>query len=233
METEPVSRRVLADEVKDRLLRDILSGRYPPHARIVETTVARELGVSQAPVREALRGLEASGVVELLPFRGARVRRPSTEELLQAMQVRAELEGLGARLAVPRMTVTDLEDLRAHGDALRRAAASGDPHELAVADARFHARLIEISGNETLVRVWRSLEPFSRTYITTATPGVAVEEIAALHWPVLDALEKRDPEAVVAALRQHFEQAGSKLDVGWREAMPDSDGAGPPPGDGD
>ena len=52
-----LSRSVLADEVKDRLLQDILSGRYPPHSRIVETTVARELGISQAPVREALRGL--------------------------------------------------------------------------------------------------------------------------------------------------------------------------------
>ena len=70
-----VSRSVLAEQVKDRLLQDILAGRYPPHSRIVETRVARELGTSQAPVREALRGLEALGVVEILPFRGARVRR--------------------------------------------------------------------------------------------------------------------------------------------------------------
>jgi DNA-binding GntR family transcriptional regulator len=60
-----IARSVLADQVKDRLLQDILTGRYPPDSRIIETRVARELGVSQAPVREALRGLEATGVVEI------------------------------------------------------------------------------------------------------------------------------------------------------------------------
>ena len=72
-----IPRSVLADQVKERLLEGILTGHYPPDSRIVETQVARELGTSQAPVREALRGLEALGVVEITPFRGARVRRPS------------------------------------------------------------------------------------------------------------------------------------------------------------
>jgi DNA-binding GntR family transcriptional regulator len=217
-----LSRSVLADEVKDRLLQDILSGRYPPHARIVETTVARELGISQAPVREALRGLEATGVVEILPFRGARVRRPTTAELLEAISVRAELETLGARLAVPRMTDADIADLLAHGDQLRQAAASGDPHALALADASFHGHIIALSGNATLRRVWQSLEPFSRTYITAAIPGVDVHWTAALHWPILDALRLRDPELVADALRQHFDRAGSKISAGWPHALPES-----------
>ncbi len=76
-----ISRSVLSDLVKDRLLLAILDGRYPPGARIVETRVARELGTSQAPVREALRDLEGLGVVETTAFRGARVRRPSAAEL--------------------------------------------------------------------------------------------------------------------------------------------------------
>ena len=77
-----LARSVLADQVKERLLEEILAGRYAPDARIVETQVARELGTSQAPVREALRGLEALWVVEITPFRGARVRRPTRRELL-------------------------------------------------------------------------------------------------------------------------------------------------------
>src|SRR5664279_3372387 len=93
-----VSRSVLADQVKDRILEGILNGHHPPDSRIVETKVARELGTSQAPVREALRGLEALGVVEITPFRGARVRHPSTSELLESYVVRSELESLGARL---------------------------------------------------------------------------------------------------------------------------------------
>ena len=223
-----LSRSVLADEVKDRLLQDILSGRYPPHSRIVETTVARELGISQAPVREALRGLEATGVVEILPFRGARVRRPTTEELLEAITIRAELEALGARLAVPQLTDADLASILAQGDELRRAADTGDPHALALADARFHGLLIERSGNATLVRLWKALEPFSRTYITAAIPGVDVHWTAALHWPILEALRSRDTGQVVHALRQHFEKAGSKINAGWSDEDPGQSVAGQP-----
>ena len=95
-----ITRSVLSDQVKGRLLQAILDGRYPPGARIVETRVAREFGTSQAPVREALRDLEALGVVEVTAFRGARVRHPSVAELLEAFEVRAVLETQAARLAL-------------------------------------------------------------------------------------------------------------------------------------
>jgi DNA-binding GntR family transcriptional regulator len=215
-----VSRSVLAEQVKDRLLQDILAGRYPPHSRIVETRVARELGTSQAPVREALRGLEALGVVEILPFRGARVRRPTAHELLEAYAVRAELEALGARLGVPRMTDADLAELEALGEAMQRAADAGDRHEVAVADASFHARLLRLSANATLDRVWRSLEPFSRTYITLVAPGADAHWTADLHPAILRALRTRDPEEVVTALRLHFAEAGAHLADGWQDPAP-------------
>jgi DNA-binding GntR family transcriptional regulator len=215
-----VSRSVLAEQVKDRLLQDILAGRYPPHSRIVETRVARELGTSQAPVREALRGLEVLGVVEILPFRGARVRRPSALELLEAYAVRSELEALGARLGVPRMTDADLADLEALGEEMQRAASAGDRHEVAVADASFHARLLALAGNATLERVWRSLEPFSRTYITLVAPGADAQWTADLHPSVLRALRTRDPERVVAALRHHFDEASAHLAGGWGDEQP-------------
>ena len=146
-EDSAISRSVLAEQVKDRLLQDILSGRYPPHSRIVETRVAREVGTSQAPVREALRGLEALGVVEILPFRGARVRRPGIQELLEAYAVRSELESLGARLGIPRMTDEDLAEIEALHETMQLAAETGDRHEVAVRDAAFHARLLALAGN--------------------------------------------------------------------------------------
>jgi DNA-binding GntR family transcriptional regulator len=212
-----ISRSVLADQVKDRLLQDILSGRYPPHSRIVETRVARELGTSQAPVREALRGLEALGVVEILPFRGARVRRPSAHELLEAYAVRAELEALGARLGVPRMTDDELAGLEELHEAMQLAAEAGDRHEVAVADAAFHGGLIRLAHNITLERVWRSLEPFSRTYITLVAPGADAHWTAELHPRIIAALRTRDPEAVVAALQRHFDEASAHLAGGWQD----------------
>jgi DNA-binding GntR family transcriptional regulator len=212
-----ISRSVLAEQVKDRLLQDILSGRYPPHSRIVETRVAREVGTSQAPVREALRGLEALGVVEILPFRGARVRRPGIQELLEAYAVRYELESLGARLGIPRMTDADLAEIEALHATMQAAAATGDRHEVAVHDAAFHARLLALAGNRTLERVWGSLEPFSRTYITLVSPGADAQWTADLHPRILAAVRTRDPEAVVAALRQHFDEASAHLAGSWQE----------------
>jgi DNA-binding GntR family transcriptional regulator len=217
-EDRAISRSVLADQVKDRLLQDILSGAYPPDSRIVETRVARALGTSQAPVREALRGLEALGLVEIAPFRGARVRRPSAPELLEAYAVRAELESLGARLGVPRMTDADLAELEGLGEEMQRAAQAGDRHEVAVTDAKFHARLLTLSGNATLERVWRSLEPYSRTYMTLLAPGADAHWTADLHPSILRALRTRDAEQVVLALRRHFDEAGAHLAGGWTDA---------------
>lgn len=222
-----IARSLLADQIKDRLLLDILTGRYPSNSRIVETQVARELGTSQAPVREALRGLEALGIVEITPFRGARVRHPSTAELREGYVVRSELESLGAALAVPRMTDADLEDLVASVEDMRRLAAAGDRHAVAVADADFHARLIQLSGNRTLYRIWRSLEPFSRTYITLVVPGADARWTADLHLPIVEALRSRDPERVVEALRRHFAEASARLDTGWEDEEPTAGPAQP------
>ncbi len=210
-----ISRSVLADQIKDRLLQDILSGRYPPRYRIVETRVARELGTSQAPVREALRGLEALGVVEILPFRGARVRHPSRGELLEAYGVRASLEALAARLGVPKMTDADLAEIEGLLAAMERAADSEDRHAVAVADATFHGRLVRLAGNSTLEKVWRSLEPYSRTYITLVGPHADAHWTAGLHPAIVAALRTRDPAAVEAALREHFEKASAQLARDW------------------
>jgi DNA-binding GntR family transcriptional regulator len=201
---DALTRSVLADQVKERLLEAILDGSYPPDSRIVETAVAKELGTSQAPVREALRGLEALGIVEITPFRGARVRRLAPEELLEAYVVRSAIEVLGARLAVARLTDEDVEALLAIGDRMQDAARSGNRRAVAVIDASLHEAIMERSGNATLLRVWRSLEPFSRTYITLAGPGSDPQWSADLHDPMLDAVRARDAEALVSAIERHF-----------------------------
>lgn len=211
----PVGRSLLADQVMDQLLEWILSGEYLPDSRIIETQVARELNTSQAPVREALRALAALGIVETTPFKGARVRRPARREILEAYAVRSALESLAARLAMPRLTVADLEELAGFCAAMQAAAAIGDAHGVAAWDARFHGRILEIADNHTLQGVWRSLEPFLRTYITMAVPGADPQWAADLHEPILVALRSGDAEAAVAALEEHFLAAGTNLAERW------------------
>ena len=215
-----VARSVLADQVREHLLAGILEGRYPPHSRIVETQVARELGTSQAPVREALRALQAIGIVELSPFRGARVRRPTRDEILEAYDVRSALEALAARLAVPRLSDSEVADLLALGREMEAAARRGDGHAVASADARFHAGIVAAAGNRTLERTWRSLEPYSRTYLSLFVPGADPAWSAHLHAPILEALRRRDVESVVDALADHFREAGENMARRWSEADP-------------
>jgi len=214
-----VGRSVLADQVRDRLLEGILAGRYPPDSRIVETQVARELGTSQAPVREALRALEGLGVVEISPFRGARVRRLSRREILEAYEVRSALETLAARLAVPRLSDADIEELSAYGEAMAAAARAGDGHAVAEADARFHGRIVELADNVTLQRTWQALQPYPRTYISLLVPGADPAWSAELHPPIIDALRRRDADAVVAAIEHHFDEVRDNMARRWPDTL--------------
>lgn len=209
--SDPLRRSVLADQVKERLLEAILNGSLPPDSRIVETAVAKDLGTSQAPVREALRGLEALGIVEIAPFRGARVRRLEAAELLEAYVVRSTIEVLGARLAMARLTDDDIVGLLAIGEQMHSAALKGDGRGLAIVDASLHERIMQLAGNGTLLRVWRSLEPMSRTYITLVGPGSDPVWTASLHDPILDAIRARDTDGVVRAIESHFEEVRDRL----------------------
>ena len=211
MGPDTLTRSVLADQVKERLLESILDGSYPPDSRIVETAVAKELGTSQAPVREALRGLEALGIVEITPFRGARVRRLDSAELLEAYAVRSAIEVLGARLAMARITDDDVASILATGERMKKAAKADDARSVATIDAGLHEQIMKLSGNATLLRVWRSLEPFSRTYLTLAGPQADPQWSADLHDPMLGAVRARDADALVAAIEQHFDEVRESL----------------------
>lgn len=215
-----ISRSVLSDQVRDRLLRAILDGRYAPGTRIVETHVAREYGTSQAPVREALRDLEGLGLVEMQPFRGARVRRPGADELVEAFTVRAALEAYAAALALPHLRDEDVAALAADVEAMRVAARGDDGFALAEADARFHGRLVACARNATLARLWPMLEASSRTVITAVPPGPGRLRIAELHVPIVEALAGREPVAVRDAIDEHFRHLAEMVSEPWPDGPP-------------
>ncbi len=164
-------RSVLSAQVKGRMLQWILEGEMTPGARIIETRVARLLGTSHAPVREALRDLVTLGLVEMQPYLGTRVREPAADELVEAMEVRGELEVIAARHAIGRIDREMLTRMRSLLDEMRDSAARGDAHGQALQNSDFHTCFIEASGNRTLQRLWAILEPFARSYITATGPG--------------------------------------------------------------
>lgn len=181
---------------------------------MVETQIARELGVSQAPVREALRDLESVGVVESFAFRGARVRKPTRAELIEAFPVRAALESLAASEAATRITEAQLEQLEDLVQQMEKAAVEGNTHQQAIANAQFHGLIVEAAGNSTLVRLWAFLEPWARTYLTAARAGVDLNELAVRHRKILTPLRHRDSQAAAAAMREHLLEVAAWLQQG-------------------
>lgn len=202
-----VGRTVLREQVKELLLERILGNYYAPGERLVETRIASEVGVSQAPVREALRELESLRFVESAPFRGTWVREVSDEELVEVYPIRAALEEVGARAAAERMG----GDVKALEREVREMAKATDVHDQVEHDVRFHALIIDASGNARLGELWRSLQVEARTMITALRTGLDPKEIAALHEPIVEALRREDPDAAGREIRRHVEQFGRML----------------------
>jgi DNA-binding GntR family transcriptional regulator len=199
------------ERIKDVILQRIVSGEYPPGSRLVETRIAQELGVSQAPVREALRDLEQLGCIVHEPFRGCSVRAFSAGELLEAFPVRAALEALAARLAAERIAEQELLRLAELLETMREAARRGDAHGQSQANASFHATIVRAARNVTLERQWALLEPFSRTYLTVSQPGLDLLALSERHIPILDALRARDADAAADAMHRHLMDAAELL----------------------
>jgi DNA-binding GntR family transcriptional regulator len=204
-------RRVLREEIREQLIDDILSGRIAPGTRIVETRLAQRMGVSQAPVREALRDLELFGFVVSSPFRGTQVRRISPADLIEIYPVRAAIEGVAARAAATRMDDALLAQLEEALDSMRDAAARDDHPAHVAADFAFHQIIIKASGNRMLQHVWQTMRLATTTFVTHSMMQLthrSMTEIGERHVAVLEALRARDPIRAEAEMRRHIEEPG-------------------------
>ena len=206
------SDKPLSEQVKEWILDQIFRGEIKPDERIIEAQVAKQLGVSHAPVREALRGLESLGVVDIRPFSGARVHRQTHQEIIDAYTVRTELESLAVRLAVERKS--DFSALPILLGDMYYAAANNDLRGLAEADTKFHEAIVEATGTVELYRVWKGMQPRLRAYITLVTRGSDPHWTVSLHPPILEALMRGDADSAVSALAKHFDDARQRLEFG-------------------
>lgn len=216
--SDPISREMLSSQIKDRILQLILEGELEPGDRLVETRIAREFGVSQSPVREAIRDLAAVGFLEIEPYRGARVRQFTREEFLDDMEIRGELEAIAARRAATRISRSQLVQLRRLMDEMHALAEAGDAHGQAMTNTEFHRTVVVASGSDALVRAWAVLEPFARTYMTAMAPGTDLVWLGDRHSAIVDALEAGDSSGAASAMRRHATEA--------RDLLIESDPAG-------
>lgn len=200
--TEIIVRESTAGQVRRILAERILSGDLAPGARLRELHIASELKVSQGPVREALRELEAQGLVHTEPYKGATVREVTKADLREAYIVRASLEELAGRLAAPKFK-GDVEALRRFASAVRDAAQKDDISAYVAFDVAFHRAIIEAAGNRILLRSWDSLGFEVRMQMRLANHALDLAEAQKEHWPIVDALAAGDGRTAGKLLQRH------------------------------
>jgi DNA-binding GntR family transcriptional regulator len=208
----------LVDETAAAIRTRIMSGDIPIGAQLRQAELAKALGVSRTPVREALRQLQAGGLIEVVPNRGAVVRVPAAWDVRETYEVRAELEGLACERAVTRITRDGLAELREVNALLRPGAAPADGSSTAAND-RFHTLIHGIAGNERLAKIIKEInEAFPRNLsalVLQDTPRYREDNFAE-HERIIAALATQDAQQARREMQAHVTNAGEQL-ARWYE----------------
>jgi DNA-binding GntR family transcriptional regulator len=204
--------RTMADVAYEVLHGRILSGALRPGERIDQDAEAQRLNASRMPVREALRRLEAEGLVEILRHRGAVVRRLSVEDLEDLYVLRLALEGVAGRLGAENLTAEALDSMRAQLPAMEAIVERGDPAAWIDLDWTFHETLYRAASHPRLLRTIHSLREEARRYRRV---GLALPDVLAIslreHRAMIDACVRRDGEEVEFLIRNALERTRSEL----------------------
>ena len=148
----------LREMVYEELKMQILKGSIIPGTRMMEVELAEEMGVSRTPIREAIRKLEKECLVTIEPRRGAYASMISTEDMVEILEVRQDLEGLAAYFAADRMTQEQMKELRKESDSYNDAVKRGNMEDMIKHDTRFHHIIVESCRNKILVQMIEQLQ---------------------------------------------------------------------------
>lgn len=189
----------------DALRAAILNGEVVPGQRLVEPELAEAFDVTRASVRAALIDLAAEGLVERIPYRGARVRVVSVEEAVAITECRMVLEGLCAAKAAENATEDQIDALRQLGARLRAAVEDGEPMKYSAANRELHAMVRDIAEQPVAADLLRRLHGQIvrhqfRLALRAGRPQVSLPE----HLAIIDAIARKDPDAAERAARAHL-----------------------------
>ena len=211
----------VVEELVDALEEAIISGSVRSGTWLRQERIATQYGVSRTPVREALRALQAQGMVEVVPNRGALVCGPSVRDLREAYAVRAELEGYAAELAARWVRDEQLEQLREAAEMFRlavedaakgskRKASSRSAPRWSEANNLFHEAVLDASGNARLAETIHFLHrgfPRNLTWSAIAGNSHLLQQNVAEHDEILRAIAAHDPAAARDAMHRHVSRS--------------------------
>lgn len=199
-----VNRQTFREEIREYLVNAIQTGVLKPGERILETYWAKQFGVSQAPIREAIRDLEAIGLVETKPYCGSKVRQLTVKDIRNIFNVRICLEEMALRTSLPGLSEEDKADLRREYEAMGEAAKSGRLKDFIRHDESFHELIVKQADNELLLKLWRQCNVRDWTNMTAVEADMSLDTMAGMHEEVLRAILTGDPEAATRSIREHL-----------------------------
>ena len=211
LENSVLSRTVLSKQIRDIIADSILNGELAAGDRVVENNLAQKLGVSQAPVRDAIRDLVFMGFLSSEPYKGATVRSFTQEDLNEVYLVRASLESLSARLAAPLITDEDIQTLESIFGEMVSAAKKKNLKETALLNTKFHETILKITGNKLLLKIWKTLQFGYWAIATARRPEFDLEYSAVRHADLIEVLKTRDPERAQKVMQKHIEDLGKPV----------------------
>ena len=189
----------------------IISGRFEPGDRLIESALSAEFGTSRGPVREALRQLENEGLVMSFPYRGAVVLGVSDEEVQEVLiPIRLTLERYTFVLALEKLSDDDFAELGKQIWLMEQAGKANNLLKLVEADLAFHEIVISAAGQPHAVQIWRTISPRIRAYFYRYERFRSFEETVEEHRDLLAALQTRDPAIVLAQLERHIDVPAPK-----------------------
>lgn len=213
----PIAFRTIAEQIAGSIRQAIAQGTIRPAARLLEASLAREMGTSRAPVREALIQLEREGLVVRRPNRGTFVADLTEELVREVASLRGVLEGFAASQAVKRMTREDFERLEAILKEMLTVARRGDFPQMVEWDYQFHEYIIRASGHRLLYEIWVGMDRKIRVYLSTTNLMYAdMKAVVQGHLPILQALRRRDPRRAGRVMAEHM---GEVLDLFLTKVM--------------
>ncbi|MDO9707187.1 GntR family transcriptional regulator [Paracraurococcus lichenis] len=208
----PVQPRTMVEQAAEAIVAGAARGIFLPDDRLVEAEIARDLGISRVPVREALRLLESQGIVVSTPYKGMRLMQVTNRGVAALMRVRLTLETLAIKEALVQPGGPERFDrLRLAADTFAEAARASDPALRVRAEEEFHAELCRASGNAPLLALWQSL---ARQLAVVWGLAMQLNDCApesADHYTLIDALERGDEPQATATLEAHVDMH-AKLD---------------------
>lgn len=208
----------LSEQAYDFIKGRIISLQYAPGSPLLENQLAKQLGISRSPMREALARLEGEGFIEIVPWKGARVQEITLKHITNLYQVRICLEGMAARLAVPNLDRRELERLRAAIDDLAPRVDAGDVLAFYEHDVVFHDLYLGNCGNDmlqaSLARIRDHIQRIRNYLSARDVPGhhesISLQE----HRAALESFLSGSGEAAERAVRAHLENILARVAAG-------------------